>query len=103
MDLQPSTHQRELMDLAFRLATERFAARAFDYDRDTTFPFEDYADLRTSGLLALCVPEQYGGLGAEFETYCLVVSGPTSRLTVWWPSRSHGAMPPPRSPSTCTA
>ncbi len=72
MDLQPSPHQRELMDLAYRLATERFAPRAFDYDHDTSFPFEDYADLHTSGLLALCVPEQYGGLGADFETYCLV-------------------------------
>ena len=33
---------------------------------------DDYADLHTSGLLALCVPEIYGGLGADFETYCLV-------------------------------
>lgn len=24
------------------------------------------------GYLALCVPEQHGGLGADFETYCLV-------------------------------
>jgi hypothetical protein len=35
------------------------------------FPFDDYADLRTEGLLGLCVPERYGGLGADYETYCL--------------------------------
>ena len=43
-----------------------------DLDRDAEFPFEDYQDLRSSGLLALCVPEEYGGHGAGFETYCLV-------------------------------
>ena len=46
--------------------------RAEKYDRDAVFPAEDYQDLRTSGFLALCVPEEYGGLGADFETYCLV-------------------------------
>ena len=72
MDLQPSPRQRELMNLAHQLATEWFAPRAADYDRDASFPFADYPDLHTSGLLALCVPEEFGGLGADFETYCLV-------------------------------
>ena len=72
MDLRPSRRQQELMDLAYKLAVERFAPRAADLDRDAAFPVEDYQDLRSSGLLALCVPEEYGGLGADFETYCLV-------------------------------
>jgi alkylation response protein AidB-like acyl-CoA dehydrogenase len=72
MDMRPSPRQQELMDRAYALAMERFAPRAATYDRDASFPFEDYADLHAAGLLALCVPEQYGGLGADFETYCLV-------------------------------
>ncbi len=72
MDMRPSARQQELMDRAYTLAIERFASRAAMYDREASFPVEDYADLRESGLLALCVPEQYGGLGADFETYCLV-------------------------------
>ncbi len=72
MDLRPSPRQQGLMDLAYQLAVERFAPRAADLDRDATFPFDDYDDLRSSGLLALCVPEEHGGLGADFETYCLV-------------------------------
>jgi alkylation response protein AidB-like acyl-CoA dehydrogenase len=60
------------MALARRLAQERFAPRAERHDRDASFPFDDYADLRSEGLLGLCVPERYGGLGADFETYCLV-------------------------------
>jgi alkylation response protein AidB-like acyl-CoA dehydrogenase len=72
MDLQPSTRQRELIAVARRLARERFVARAERHDRDATFPFDDYADLRAEGLLGLCVPERYGGLGADYETYCLI-------------------------------
>ncbi len=49
-----------------------FAARAERYDREAAFPFENYGELRKSGLLGLAVPEAYGGLGADFETYCLV-------------------------------
>ena len=72
MDMQPSPRQRELVDRAYKLAVESFAPRAASYDREAAFPVKDYADLRESGYLALCVPEQHGGLGADFETYCLV-------------------------------
>jgi alkylation response protein AidB-like acyl-CoA dehydrogenase len=64
--------QDELIALANRLGREKFAARAEQYDREARFPFENYADLRDAGLLALCVPESHGGRGADFETYCLV-------------------------------
>jgi alkylation response protein AidB-like acyl-CoA dehydrogenase len=72
MDLEPSARQRELIALARRLARERFAPRAERHDREASFPFDDYADLRSEGLLGLCVPTRYGGLGADYETYCLV-------------------------------
>ena len=72
MHLQPSSRQGELIALARRLACERFAPRADRHDRAASFPFDDYADLRAEGLLGLCVPERYGGLGADYETYCLV-------------------------------
>src|SRR5580658_10254760 len=72
MHLQPSSRQLELIALARRLARDRFAPRAERHDREASFPFDDYADLRTEGLLGLCIPERYGGLGADFETYCLV-------------------------------
>ena len=72
MHLQPSSRQRELIAIACRLAREHFAPRAERHDREASFPFDDYADLRAEGLLGLCVPERYGGRGADFETYCLV-------------------------------
>jgi alkylation response protein AidB-like acyl-CoA dehydrogenase len=72
MDMRPTPRQRELIDKARRLALERFEPRAAALDREARFPFEDFADLREAGLLALCVPAAYGGLGADLETYCLV-------------------------------
>src|ERR1700751_1130798 len=72
MDLQPSSRQRELIALARRLACERFAPRAEAQDRAASFPFDDYADRPPNGLLGLCAPERYGGLRADYETYCLV-------------------------------
>ena len=71
-NLKPSLRQQELIDGARRLALERFAPRAGAHDREASFPFDDYADLRAEGWLALCVPERYGGLGADYATYCLV-------------------------------
>ena len=47
------------------------AARAYKHDGDATFPFEDYDDMRKAGLLGICVPKTYGGLGADYQTYCL--------------------------------
>src|SRR6266436_4440035 len=72
MHLQPSSRQGELIALARRLACERFAPRADRHDCAASFPFADYADLPAEGLLGLCVPERYGGLGCDYEAYCLV-------------------------------
>ena len=53
-----------MANLADELAT-RAAARATDYDRTNTFPFETFRDLHTSGYLALTVPQEFGGCGAD--------------------------------------
>jgi alkylation response protein AidB-like acyl-CoA dehydrogenase len=66
-----SEKQKELIALAESLGPA-FAARAAKYDREASFPFENYADLKGAGLLGLCVPERFGGKGADFRTYALV-------------------------------
>ena len=58
-----------------------FRERAPAYDRDARFPFENYADLRHAGLLALCVPARYGGMGAGFRDYMHVAAA----LARWCP------------------
>lgn len=49
-----------------------FEERAAAYDRDASFPTENWADLAEEGLLGLCIPTAYGGLGADFVAYALV-------------------------------
>jgi alkylation response protein AidB-like acyl-CoA dehydrogenase len=46
--------------------------RAVRYDRDASFPHENFADFRAAGLLALCVPRRHGGLGATYADYVRV-------------------------------
>ena len=66
--------QVELTTLARDLGKCRFAARAAEYDRMASFPTENFQDLREAGLLGICVPEDMGGLGADFKTYMLVAA-----------------------------
>ena len=64
--------QRALLERAEPLAP-RFAERAAAHDADASFPFENFADLRAAGLLALTVPEAYGGLDADEMDYVPVL------------------------------
>lgn len=73
--LPPLTQeQRALVEKVATLSRERFAPRAARYDAESSFPTENYQDLRAAGLLALTVPAEYGGLGADPLTYafCLL-------------------------------
>lgn len=74
MSLNLTPKQKELIELVRTLGREKFAPRAEKYDREASFPFENYADLRAHNLLALCIPESEGGWGADYQTYCLVAA-----------------------------
>jgi alkylation response protein AidB-like acyl-CoA dehydrogenase len=63
--------QQDLIALAESLGPA-FAKRAAQYDREASFPHENYAELKAAGLLGLCVPERFGGKGADLRTYALV-------------------------------
>ena len=66
--------QNRLLEIASDLGRNKFAPRAQQIDRDAVFPFENYADMHQAGLLRICVPEQYGGWGADFATYVMTAA-----------------------------
>ncbi len=66
--------QVDLTTRARELGESKFAARAEKYDREAIFPTENYVDLRDAGLLGVCIPEQFGGCGADFKTYMLTAA-----------------------------
>ncbi|MBA3477379.1 MAG: acyl-CoA/acyl-ACP dehydrogenase [Lautropia sp.] len=69
--LELSAEQTGLLNLAEELGVS-FGRRAARYDQEAGFPFENYDDMRRAGLLKLCVPRPYGGLGSDLFTYALV-------------------------------
>ncbi len=73
-DAKLTDQQRRLIAQVAELGRSRFAPRAAKYDREASFPFENYADLREAGLLGICVPTANGGLGADFATYVMVAA-----------------------------
>ena len=70
MDYPKTARQAELIALADSLA-ERFAPRAAVVDREGRFPIENFRELHESGYLALTIPQEFGGLGANPLEYAL--------------------------------
>jgi hypothetical protein len=65
--------QAAIVNRVTELARESFAKRASRYDVESTFPVENYTDLRSAGLLGLTVPKEYGGLGVDWVTFALAM------------------------------
>jgi butyryl-CoA dehydrogenase len=73
MDFELSADQREIQALARDFANEQIEPHAADWDRAHAFPRELLSRLAELGFLGVCVPEEYGGAGADFLSYILVL------------------------------
>jgi alkylation response protein AidB-like acyl-CoA dehydrogenase len=57
-----SEEQLALKDMTARVAQDRYAPHALDWDESSTFfPKEEKRFLADLGLLGICLPEEYGG------------------------------------------
>jgi alkylation response protein AidB-like acyl-CoA dehydrogenase len=63
-----------LIDKARDFGRRVLAPRAKQHDRDATFPLENFRDMHAAGLLGICIPQDAGGAGAPFATYCLAAA-----------------------------
>ena len=73
MDFSLTDDQREIQALAREFAQAEIEPNAAAWDREHHFPTELYGKLGELGLMGVCVPEQYGGVGADFLSYILVL------------------------------
>jgi alkylation response protein AidB-like acyl-CoA dehydrogenase len=73
VDFELSPEQREIQSLAREFASAEIAPNAAEWDRNHAFPRELLGRLAELGLLGVCVPEAYGGAGADFLSYILVL------------------------------
>src|SRR3954465_7843947 len=73
VDFELTPEQREIQALAREFAHAEIEPHAASWDRDHRFPRGLYAKLADVGLMGVCVPEEYGGAGADFLSYVLVL------------------------------
>jgi alkylation response protein AidB-like acyl-CoA dehydrogenase len=73
MDFELTADQRAIQTLTRELAEAEIVPNATSWDREHRFPDELYPKLAEVGLMGVCVPEQYGGAGADFLSYILVL------------------------------
>lgn len=86
----------EYIEAAQRLAP-RFATRAGEHDRDASFAFENFEDLRDAGLLNLGVPAEQGGDGQGLATRARVLQAvatgdPSTALVLAMHYNHHAAL-----------
>ena len=73
MNFDLGTELQEIRDRAARFADEEVAPKATESDRNDLVPFETLEKLADAGFTGLCVPEEYGGAGMDFLSYCLLI------------------------------
>jgi len=73
VDFELSPEQKEIQELAREFAAREIEPNAAEWDREHRFPREIFAKLAELGLMGTCVPEEYGGAGADFLSYILVL------------------------------
>jgi len=73
VDFSLTEEQREIQALARDFAQAEIEPNAAEWDREHRFPRDLYAKLAGLGLMGVCVPEEYGGAGADFCSYVLVL------------------------------
>ena len=73
MDFELTAEQREIQAVARDFARAEIEPHAAAWDREHGFPRTLLDALGELGLLGVCIPESYGGAGADFVSYILVL------------------------------
>jgi len=73
VDFELAPEQREIQELARGFAAREIEPNAAEWDREHRFPRDVFAQLAELGLMGTCIPEEYGGAGADFLSYILVL------------------------------
>jgi alkylation response protein AidB-like acyl-CoA dehydrogenase len=73
VDFELTQDQREIQALARDFGRAEIVPHAAEWDREHRFPRELFGKLAELGLMGVCVPQEYGGAGADFLSYMLVL------------------------------
>src|SRR5439155_25143565 len=73
LDFELSEEQRAVRDLCREFAREVVAPAADELDREHRFPYDIVRQMGELGVFGLPFPEEWGGAGADFLSYCLAI------------------------------
>src|SRR3712207_8527282 len=73
MNFELTAEQQEIKTQVAEFADREVAPYAAELDREDRVPFETLEKLAGIGFMGLCVPEEYGGAGSDFLSYCLMI------------------------------
>ena len=73
MDFELTEEQKMIRDMARDFAAEVVAPRAAEIDRTEEYPRATLKQMGGLGLMAIDVPEEYGGIGADTISYVLAM------------------------------
>jgi short-chain 2-methylacyl-CoA dehydrogenase len=73
MDFSLSAEQQMIRNLGREFAESEIKPKAEEMDQSGAFPYEIIRKMADLGFLGLPFPEEYGGAGADFLSYCLAL------------------------------
>ncbi|MGH2505782.1 MAG: acyl-CoA dehydrogenase family protein, partial [Ktedonobacterales bacterium] len=73
MDFTLNDEQTMIRNMCREFAEEEIKPHAEEMDRTAEFPYEIVRKMASLGLLGLPFPEEYGGAGADYLSYCLAL------------------------------
>ncbi len=85
-----------LLESVRTLSQERIAPRARIHDRESSFPWDNVADINAMGLNAMFIPEAYGGAPLSYKCYLACVreiSRACASTGVIWATNFHAMGP----------
>ncbi len=71
IDYGLTEEQKMLRDLCRQIAEEKIRPKSRELDEKEEFPAEIIRELAQSDLFALCIPQEYGGLGSGLLDLCI--------------------------------
>jgi short-chain 2-methylacyl-CoA dehydrogenase len=73
MDFSLNEEQLAIRETCREFAEQEIKPHAEEMDRTAAFPYELMRKMGELGLLGLPFPEEYGGAGADFLSYCIAI------------------------------
>jgi alkylation response protein AidB-like acyl-CoA dehydrogenase len=71
--IEPTQEQKMILNTVKNIAREKIKPRAAEIDEKAEFPWDTIKTYVENGILAPLLPEKYGGIGAEYLTFSMIL------------------------------